>query len=379
MRCFVDEALKEFDDTFGIVFLCGTEYKRNNISDKRNIVKRFVNSNFDDSNNIWIPIILEEHFDFLGKGGKLSYNCVGLRSLYAVEQMMMRFSSYIVILHETFSTAAEICAFASDVESKDKLLVFIPREVDVEENYLNGFLRLSFDAKYNRKLEKLVYFPEIKNVRLSEHLSKYFTYIPGNNIVKNGINDYMHNFFESVFVSKTKDFQFIQTTYSIVFDKNKLNDTRTYFFIQEYEIRILISFDFLKCILLSLFSDTEFRTSVREKDCFYEIRDYIVEYIEVLFVNQFVIKQVISISDISLYTITINLKKDLTMNISQAVVMFLYILKACNVINLSFENANSSKVRLSTAKNSRRIPDNFSGLIMNSEVSEFEKIIGDTR
>ena len=46
------------DDDKGIIFLCGTKYKKESVYDKRNVLKKYIEEHYPKKN----VLILEEHF-----------------------------------------------------------------------------------------------------------------------------------------------------------------------------------------------------------------------------------------------------------------------------------------------------------------------------
>ena len=51
----------------GIIFLCGTKYRKNSMYDKRNVLKKYIESKYALKN----ILILEEHFVFGKRSGYL--------------------------------------------------------------------------------------------------------------------------------------------------------------------------------------------------------------------------------------------------------------------------------------------------------------------
>lgn len=117
-----------------IIFLCGVKFDSRSGSDKRAVLKKYL-----DKTLVNRSIILEEYFSDARK-----YNKIGLRNLHDVETLVACFSNSVIIIHESLSTAAEIGMLASDKVTADKMLVLHPSEDSVEEDKISGFIRLAY-------------------------------------------------------------------------------------------------------------------------------------------------------------------------------------------------------------------------------------------
>ena len=190
----------KIDDVLQIVFLCGSKFDSKNKVDKRVVLKKYIL----DSNNStrrYYPIILEDNFDFNERKGRnrilLGYNTIGLVSLSDIETLMSIASDSIIIFHESFSTAGEIAMFSTLHNSNKKVNVFLPSATDVEEDYLQGFLKLAFAGK-KKSIREHVYYPNFSTMKLSPHIGKYHSYFDerefdNNILLKKQVDDILNS------------------------------------------------------------------------------------------------------------------------------------------------------------------------------------------
>lgn len=129
----VDSELSVPND-LNVIFLCGVKFDSKNGSDKRVVLKKYLDKIPENRS-----IILEEYFSDARK-----YSKIGLRNLHDVETLVACFSNAVIIIHESLSTAAEIGMLASDKVTADKMLVLHPTEDSVEEDKISGFVRLAY-------------------------------------------------------------------------------------------------------------------------------------------------------------------------------------------------------------------------------------------
>ena len=85
------------DDDKGIIFLCGTKYKKESVYDKRNVLKKYIEEHYPRKN----VLILEEHFVFGKREGYLSYDDIFLKNLNDIETLSAAFANGIIIIHDS--------------------------------------------------------------------------------------------------------------------------------------------------------------------------------------------------------------------------------------------------------------------------------------
>lgn len=168
---------KIFTLQFKIIFLCGTKYEKKSASDKRNVLKEFLETDCQDVK----ALILEENFGF-GKGGsRLSYDDIFMKNLRDIEELSAAFADGIIIVHDSISTGAELAAFASNAFLESKICVLEPDSTGIEERKISMFLEKAFFHDKTR-IHRIVYYPEVFSYHISkEHIEKH-TRFAGNRI-----------------------------------------------------------------------------------------------------------------------------------------------------------------------------------------------------
>lgn len=119
-----------------IFFLCGSNFNKNpikvnlngneyEIEDKRKVLQNYLEKEFREKN--FRSIILEDNFLFSNKSRRhLNYNHINLKSLKSIELLTGLYSDYVFIVHESYSTAAEIGMFSSTDLINNKLIILTP-------------------------------------------------------------------------------------------------------------------------------------------------------------------------------------------------------------------------------------------------------------
>lgn len=152
-----------------IIFLCGTNYRRDSKNDKRNVLRDYIEEKFPDKK----AIILEEHFVF-GKSSKyLSYDEIFMKNLCDIEELSAAFADGIIIIHDSISTAAELAAFASNPLLQNKICVLEPDSTGLEEQKISSFLELAFFHEKS-EITRIPYYPEVYAHHISKnHIEKH--------------------------------------------------------------------------------------------------------------------------------------------------------------------------------------------------------------
>lgn len=179
---FTDQTIK---NPYKFVFLCGSYYNAKDSSDKRKVLKKFL----EEEDGVR-PIILEENFGFaqrLENGGKkkkpkyLLYDDIYLQDLYSVEMLMSYLASANVIIHESIATGAETGLFLSDPDSIYKTCLLIPDVMSVEEKKYGNFMRLAY-SKHDPKLRCITFYPRVEENVISEYVRNWHTYFVNDTI-----------------------------------------------------------------------------------------------------------------------------------------------------------------------------------------------------
>lgn len=180
-------------------FLCGCEY-RSEDSDKRFVLSKFLKT------GTHIPLIIEQYFTLKDhEKGKLSYIPIGFYGLASAEMATAFLVDYIFIIHETFSTSAELGLFASNINLVKKICLISPNYYSVFDNYISTFIKDAFlnDNDINYNIGKhIIYYPACKFHCIHQKKSTVFTYFPGNiipNYLQNEIKTFINNKFHSSF------------------------------------------------------------------------------------------------------------------------------------------------------------------------------------
>lgn len=163
---------QEIEEEYRYIFLCGTKYGRNDLTDKRNVLRAYLSEN----NHNFRPIILEDNFIFGKKDqGLLRYGDIYMKDLYQVEMVMNYLSDSNIIIQESISTGAEAGLFLSEPGSLKKTCLLIPDEMAVEEDKLGAFIRLAF-LNTPDKVDTIIFYPRIEANIISENVKYWHTY-----------------------------------------------------------------------------------------------------------------------------------------------------------------------------------------------------------
>lgn len=268
------------------VFLDGQEYK---VEDKRLVIQNFIENNYSDTN--YRSIILEDKFLFSNSSPRhLNYNDINLKSLKSIELLTSLYSDSIFVIHESFSTAAEIGMFATAENVGDKLLVLTPNRYSVEEDFFSGFMKLAYDNRYylDHNIKKIYYNPGIYSYHISENVKKLHTFFIDNEIKGNLKEELLKNlevFKESKNITFEKKVRFNNKNYYHIIDSNKINVVLQAADLMAYLISFftLISYkrEFVKIVNMSeLRVDNK---SNRRKRLFKEATDLTLKYLKETF------------------------------------------------------------------------------------------------
>lgn len=173
---------KIIEKKYTLFFLCGTVFDEENASDKRIVLKKYIES----INDKYKAIILEQNFIFRGesKKGYLAYDQIFLRNLFDVEMLMSLLADKIFIIHESISTAAELGMFASNPNIANKICLLVPDKINVEERKISKFIRMAFMNRSPR-IRTIVFYPTVIKNKISPTKSDYHTYFNNNKIGEN--------------------------------------------------------------------------------------------------------------------------------------------------------------------------------------------------
>ena len=175
MKKYTFSDISSFSNPIKIIFLCGSKYIKEK-ENKRIVLKKYL----EEKNKKNKVLILEENFTFRKKDRDLfSYGQIGLKNLHDVEKLTALLADKIFIIHESFSTAAEIGVFSTNENLYDKICIMAPDKYNFQEDVISAFLKLGFWKNEKPLLKPVIRFlfkPEIqiisedKNVTLTSFI-----------------------------------------------------------------------------------------------------------------------------------------------------------------------------------------------------------------
>lgn len=236
----------EIKNPLRVFFLCGSKYQVVD-SDKRNVLSKHLNTK---SKN-YKSIILEKNFIFTSKNKKkIKYvDDLKLHSLKDIEVIVSMLSDQIFIIHETLSTAAELGLFTYNYETLKKITVLNPDYKIVEENFISGFLKFSYNNSHyiNNNVNIIEYKPvvELKNASINKKskLRKYHT-----SFLQNEIDDDLSKNIDTT-LEKLKNVKI-----STLSEKKMTTPSQNYYYVKSNNGKIILTIDTVKSLILSLLS-----------------------------------------------------------------------------------------------------------------------------
>ncbi|RKV95227.1 MAG: hypothetical protein D8H99_25830 [Streptococcus sp.] len=212
MSKYIFKNKEEKNELYKFIFLCGSKYVKSDRSDKRNVLKKYLENN----NSSYKIIILEENFSFSKSKKYLNYGDIYMRNLYDVEFLVSLLSDVIFIFHESISTGAEAGLFLGEASNREKTCLILPNIEAVEENKLGNFLRLSFFEGEN-PVKRIVYYPSVKNNITSANLRNLHT-----SFVNDSVGEVLGDNIDDFIKSKSRSFEIGEEEFGLNFEENKL-------------------------------------------------------------------------------------------------------------------------------------------------------------
>ena len=269
-----------------IHFLCGCKYEKDNNSDKRNVIAKYIDSK---ENNY--SLILEKQFTFR------HYNKMNINDLGEIELFASHYASTIIIIHETNSTAAEIALFGSKKELQSKILVIYPHKKVIEVNNIGAFLNMAY---FKTNKAKKVSYDNFKSTLNTEnkHVRYYMT-----NFKKNILDDYLKIIIDThlnsnnqvIDISLKKRYKTKNINCYSVNRKNK-------------KISVFLDYQFIFSIILAIICNKYFQNKIRDFDYCITNICYIIKDI---LLNTICDKEKIDKSDFQAITVKTTDKKDI--------------------------------------------------------------------
>ncbi len=233
---------KKIKNPIYIHFLCGCKYDKYNNSDKRNVVAKYI-----DSKKYNYSLILEKQFTFR------HYNKMNLDDLGEIELFASYYASTIIILHETYSTAAETALFGSKKALHNKILVIYPSKKVTEVNNIGTFLYMAY---FKTKKAKKVSYNDFKRILNEENknVRYYMTSFNEDRLdsyIKEKIDTHFNNNKQNIDISLRKKYINQKRNCYSVSRKNK-------------KISINLDYQFIFSIILAIISNKHFQNDIRD-------------------------------------------------------------------------------------------------------------------
>lgn len=330
-----------YADPLNIAFLCGSQYAADDLREKRNILRTFLEENCRGCR----AIILEDNFWFRKTNMQyLSYDSAFLKNLAQVEQLASMYANKIFIIHETISTAAELGMFAINPSLAGKICILTPDDIAIDERKVTGFIAGAFigpKAAENRIGKRIVYYPDVEIKRRSPEKSDYYTYFH-NNCIGENLGKQVLSFMPEP--TALKHFSFLKCTYGKLTHQP---DIISYLVDeQNTTIHFSIHASILKILLMALFSISSFRTECRKLKTISEHISYIVSYFQQILLNT---ASELDGLDFSNYSFLCDIQESIC-NLRQSVGYYVYMLQAARLIVLEQQDQDEKKrkIRITT-------------------------------
>lgn len=303
----------------GIIFLCGTKYIKKSIYDKRNVLKKYIESKY----TLKKILILEEHFVFGKRSGYLSYDDIFMKNLNDIEILSAAFANGIIIIHDSISTGAELAAFASNELLKGKICVLEPDSTGVEERKISAFLELAFFGEES-EIRRIVYYPEVYSYEISEkHIEKRTNFVT--NSISPILGEKICDFIERCKIDL--NIRFEEMIYNKVnTDLGVISYTKT-----GNELQVYISGQVVLYQVMGLFAINSIRTELRTKKKLYEHVDYLCNQYKIILHNTVQKKMKAEVEQISISV------KEIDVEFRNVIAYSLYMMQALDYITITKE------------------------------------------
>lgn len=266
---------KDFVNPIRISFLCGSKYIKEDSKNKRKKLKEYLES----LSNRDKVVILEENFTFSKKQSKLfSYRDIGLRNLYDVEMLTALLVDKIFIVHETFSTAAELGMFSTNVNLRGKICVLAPDKHNYEEDVISNFLKLGLWNQENILLSPVIRFLVKPNIKMiSETKNRTFTYFNDdnfNNVVSKDVENFLN------FSNENLDMRIHKK-------KLKMSSKNSFYYINSKNKEVIVNLykNSIKHYIISLFWIPEFTKEFRKTSKIFESINIVEKWFKKILIN----------------------------------------------------------------------------------------------
>lgn len=231
-----------------IHFLCGNRYvkKPDKITTKTKINKRVILAEYIDSLPNHYSVILEEFFTLH------TYKVNSMGNLKEIELMTSYLSTSVMVMHETYSTAAEIGVFGNLEELANKMLVIYPSKESIKFDCVGTFIRESF---FTGSIVENQSYPYSTHRKKNQRFPT--TYFAGNTLDSKFLS-ILNNFFDKV----------CKSNIDVSFSKNYDKCVGYYISVSEKRIHITLSYEILFYSLLAAITNLSIMKDARDPDEF---------------------------------------------------------------------------------------------------------------
>ncbi len=359
MKVFNDKVA--FTDPFRIVFLCGSKYNRKNKKDKRIILKDHIEKQYPDAS----VIILEDNFFFRKSNSDyLSYHEIYMKDLLKIELLISLYASKIIVIHESYSTAAEIGAFSSIKELLPRMAIIVPDKYSVEEDKLGSFLDLSLFQADEKRIDLYRYYPDIVAHRFSMNKSDYYCYFHNDSI-----GDNLGHFFQCVLDSAVNKSLEIRLQKSVFNKETKSTSVIDYYSIGDEQLNVFVHPEVIKAQIFSLMHLKYVQKELRH---FKKIIDH-VGYIQKLY-EQYLV-QTIQEKEGDMHIVDIRVSiKSIDCTLREAIGCLLFLLQGAQLIQMQTDDKNRQALELRKVVFQQKFYDSkdfFGNLIIDKKETAF--------
>lgn len=224
-----------------IVFLCGPYFDKNNVGDRRYILRKFFSEKYKKS---VLPLVID---DFLTTDNIKDPNV----NIQLLEEIFATISYKTYIFLDTLSSAAELGLFMNHAFS-NKIVAYIPKESDIYNKKNVGYFVKDVILKMNPSQAKyLIYRPSIqRNAIATDYVVEHYGFIKNvipDNIAKDILDDDRYRNKQVLQIKLTKGTRAENEKYSICYliDGNRV----------KINIPLSILFYVVTSLMYELFSD----------------------------------------------------------------------------------------------------------------------------
>lgn len=328
----------KFTNIARVIFLCGSAFSIGDSSDKRTVLKAFLESD----NSINKAVILEQNFSLTPVKGKLAYDKIFLKNLLDIELLVALLADYVFIIHESLSTATEVGAFATNQEIIKKMCLIVPDKYNVQENMISRFMKLAFQNR-GLYIPSITFYPTLKVNVVSKEISNYHTYFRKNTIqstLGKRIKEILENqSSKGTYICYKKALYTFSDDYKTV--SYRINQAKKV-------IMLGVPIRIFKLQLMSLFCISELTKPMTSNTELYKITklvSYIQDCYQKISINTICEKEGLTTDEYSIKVQVLDSGKNLV-SIRKSISLQLYLLQAIGFIKLPY-NRNPIKIKMS--------------------------------